>query len=347
MACVARLPCRSSTCQGKQCWGTECPCQRPAAKCSPAPLGQPGDKATLNDPLFSRCGTIGTCNGGIFDLDFDQECNAFGVTMISGQDFLRRIDSSGSITEWGGVTNLNMGEVAAIQGIGGVFGGSELDDVVALTYICCATCGCQLGGSNGNPQGVALLDDSSSTLPMVIPSTTFTSGTGPWGNKLLDTGPYGLSWGLDRVLYVGNSELNGEFHALDLTQQSKVLVHNFDQRVLASTPFDKSRMLVAVKGGDVYLTPVLGSSQGASLLLSLGKDATSLVRDSWSGRIYAELSDSSIVSFAFDGSDLETFATAPQLGRIALAPDGYLYHLTIGYPTKAAIVRWQLPSTLQ
>lgn len=30
----------------------------------------------------------------------------------------------------------------------------------------------------------------------------------------------------------------------------------------------------------------------------------------------------------------------------SLAPDGYLYHLTIGWPTQAEIVRWPLPGTL-
>ena len=37
----------------------------------------------------------------------------------------------------------NMGEVAAIQGDNGVFGGGLTD--VALTYICCANCGCIAG----------------------------------------------------------------------------------------------------------------------------------------------------------------------------------------------------------
>jgi hypothetical protein len=73
---------------------------------------------------------------------------------------------------------------------------------------------------------------------------------------------------------------------------------------------------------------------------------TSLVRDPWSGRVYAELSDASVVSFAADGSGLSTFQTAPALGRITIAPDGFLYHLTAGFPTQAAIVRWELPKTL-
>jgi hypothetical protein len=95
-----------------------------------------------------------SCDGGIFDLDFDQSCNAWGVTMISGTDYLRKITPQGAVSEYAGVTNLNMGEVAAIQGASGTFGGGLSD--VALTYICCATCGCILTSSA--PQGVAALE---------------------------------------------------------------------------------------------------------------------------------------------------------------------------------------------
>lgn len=75
---------------------------------------------------------------------------------------------------------------------------------------------------------------------------------------------------------------------------------------------------------------------------------TSIQRDAWSGRVYAELRDRRIVSFAADGSDLVTFQTAPALGRMAIAPDGHLYHLSSGAPWfgLAEIVRWPLPTEL-
>jgi len=307
----------------------------------------PGQAATLNDPVFSRCGKLSSCDGAIFDLDFDQECNAFGVTMISGPDYLRKIDPQGTVSEYTGVTNLNMGEVATIQGDGGTFGGMGLANVVALTYICCASCGCIIQGQNANPQGVAMLDTMNNSLPMMIPSTTFTSGSGPFGKAVLDTGPYGLSWGLDKVLYVGNTESNGQYHALDLAMQTKTLVYQFGARVLASTPFDKLWMLVGLDGGDVYKTPVSGVVATPKLLVSLGQDITSIQRDPWSGRIYAALADKSVMSFAADGSDLKVFQMASEVGRIAFAPDGYLYYLMkVGFPSLAEIERWQLPTSL-
>lgn len=172
--CYPALPCKAMKCEGGTCWGTECSCTRPPAPCSPAALGKPGDAGTLNDYKFTKCGSLSSCDGGIFDLDFDQKCNAYGVTMLSGTDYLRKIDPQGKVSEVAGVTNLNMGEVAAIQGKSGLFGGG-LEDV-ALTYICCATCGCILSGSGGNPQGVAALDPTNATLPMKIPTTKYSSG---------------------------------------------------------------------------------------------------------------------------------------------------------------------------
>lgn len=343
-SCYPTLPCTQMNCVGNSCFGQSCACNRPAPTCSPAPLGMLDETGTLNDFTFSRCGTLGACSGGIFDLDFDPSCNAYGVTMISGTDYLRKITPAGVITEWAGVTNLNMGEVAALQGINGTFGGTIED--VALSYICCAACGCIISGPGGSPQGVALLDAMTGTLPMQIPSSTFTSGAGPFGNSQLDTGPYGLSWGLDRVLYVGNVDKNGEYYALDLKSQSKTLLQTFASRVHASAPFDKFRMLVAIEGGEVLLVPIAGQQGTPISLIKLPTHVTSLVRDTWSGRIYAELADMSIVSFAADGTNLTTFQTAPAKGRITIAPDGYVYHLTLGHPTKAEIVRWELPTTL-
>lgn len=342
--CYAALPCKGVTCKGGTCWGTDCACTRPTPACAPAPLGKLGDAGTLNDPKFIKCGSLSSCDGGIFDLDFDQKCGAWGVTMISGTDYLRHIDASGVVKEYAGVTNLNMGEVAAIQGDNGVFGGGLND--VALTYICCATCGCILSGSGGNPQGVAALDPANGTLPMKIPTTKFSTGAGPFGNPSVDTGPYGLSWGLDRILYVGNVQANGDYHALDLSTSSSQVVATFGKRVLASAPFDKARMLVGLEGGEVMLTPVLGGAGAPKTLITLSTHMTSLVRDSWSGRVYAELGDKTIVSFDEGGKDLKTFQTAPAKGRITIAPDGYLYHLTVGWPTTPEVVRWQLPTTL-
>jgi hypothetical protein len=263
-------------------------------------------------------------------IDFSQDCTAWGVTVISGADHLRKLDPSGTFTDFTGISNYDMGEVANIRGFNGEFG-TTLQSV-ALTYL---------------SYGVAELDPSNGSLPLRLLGTTVTLGNGPFGNSILDRGPYGLTWGLDRVLYVGNLDTNGDYYALDLVSSTKVTVATFPKRVHASAPFDKTSMIVALEGGEVDLTPVFGRTGTPRKLITLSTHVTSIVRDSWSGRVYAELSDKSIVSFAADGTDLKTFQTSPGKGRIAIAPDGYVYHVTAGWPaTQSEIVRWELPSAL-
>jgi hypothetical protein len=334
--CYASLPCRAVECQSGQCWGTSCACERPPPTCTPAPL------ETLNDPAFTRCSpSKPVCDGGLQDLDFDPSCTAWGVTTISGPDHLRSIDPSGKVTEYTGLTDLDMGEVSALRGRKGEFGTTL--KAVALTYTC--VCGCT--PSAASQQGVAQLDFAMSTLPFRIPSSTVTTGAGPFGLPCVDGGPFGLSFGLDEVLYVGNVNANGDYFATDLAKGGMTRLHTYEKRVHASSPFDKRGMLIAIEGGEVWVQPVLGASGVPSKLITLAADVTSIVRDSWSGRVYAELRDKSIVSFAPDGSDLKTFATAPDQGRITTAPDGFVYHVTLGWPaTKTSIVRFPMPTKL-
>jgi hypothetical protein len=117
------------------------------------------------------------------------------------------------------------------------------------------------------------------------------------------------------------------------------------ERIYASTPFDAERMAVATESGKVFLVPTLGQSFAPVELLTLPSPATSLQRDPWSGRLYAELSNLDIVAVKADGSGLITVAVAPQVGRIALAPDGFIYHIA-AYGVPIEIVRFPMLNTL-
>ena len=209
--CLPIAPCSAVACaDGGACWGAACSCTR-VKECADAPA------ELLNGP-FSEM---------IAGLDFADDCTAWMVTLRDGVDYLRRLRPDGELTQWPGVSNLDMGEVKvlrrltipqakaplpwsgepppppqAVEGLG----------EVALTYICCANCGCALNP----PQGVAHLveDDPNQPLPIVITATT-TQGSGPFMSKLFDAGPQGLTWGEDRVLYVG--------HGSEVANSSKYL----------------------------------------------------------------------------------------------------------------------------
>jgi hypothetical protein len=320
-------------------WATGCPCDRPDARCKAALLDD------LNQPGFAGSPVNDRDGEGAFDLDFDDLCTAYAVTMISGPDYLRQMTPDGKLTTWTSTTNLNMGQVAVLRVPTGEF--KELGDVAA-TYICCATCGCIETGEDGR-LGVVRLDRTSTArpLPNVLPAKA-TTGAGPFGTPTLDTGPYALTWGADKALYAGNIEANGDFMRVDLTTKTTKLITTFDKRVTAAGIYDVARLMVATEGGQVHLfNPETGMK---SELVKLPAHVTSIRRDKFTGRIYAEVASTppEILEVSADGKTQRVFQTPPRLGRIALAPDNYLYHLSV-YPAvnwkaKTAIVRWPLPT---
>lgn len=320
-------------------WATGCPCDRPAARCATASLDN------LNKAEFVGSLANDRDSEGAFDLDFDDICTAYAVTMISGPDYLRQMTPDGTLTTWTSTTNLNMGQVAVLRVPTGEF--KELGDVAA-TYICCATCGCVETGEDGR-LGVVHLDRTSATrpLPNVIAAKP-TTGAGPFGSTTLDTGPYALTWGADKALYAGNIEMNGDFVRLDLATKKITNVTGFVARVTAAGIYDLQRLMVATEGGQVHL--VNTATGDRTELVKLPAHVTSIRRDKFTGRIYAEVATSppQILEVSGDGKQQKLFQNPPRLGRIAIAPDDHLYHLSV-YPAvqwkaKTSIVRWPLPT---
>lgn len=339
--CYPRVPCQDVACDASGCWGTACACTR-LIGCSPAPIGAPGEAGTLHDEAFRK---------GLVDLEFDPTCTAWGVTLISGPDYLRSLSPQGVVSTYTGVTNLNMGEVSVLQdvvvpksaqvdGIGPV--PPPPDDLeVALSYICCSACGCQLGST---PQGVSRFDPMTSMLPLVIPSQTFTDGTGPFGSSAIDTGPAGLTYGTDRVLYVGNVDENGDYYRLDLATDEKTQVTTFTARVYASAPFDAASMLVALEGGEIRLLRL--SDATSTLWATSDSPVTGMIRDFFDGSVYVARKDGGI--WKYDGAGTGALSwTAKGTARLTIAPDGYLYAIDLpasiadGTPT---FERWELPA---
>jgi hypothetical protein len=197
--CLPIAPCADVVCTKEgDCWGAACTCER-VANCTDPALN------LINGPFSTEIGGI----------DFTDECIAWMVTLRSGTDYLRRLTPDGTLTEWAGVANLNMGEVKVLRRLTAPQLTAPLKLLaepvapplpkegygeVAITYTCCPTCGCQANP----PQGVARLveEDIVKPLPIVIIAKA-TQGTGPFGSTAADAGPQGLTWGADRVLYVG------------------------------------------------------------------------------------------------------------------------------------------------
>lgn len=327
-SCEPAAPCVSMTCANGACWGTSCTATRRVAACTPAPL-----------PRLNQADFTGGGDGGLVDLEFDDACSAYGVTTISGRDYMRELHADGTLIQYNGVTNLNMGEVAVLRAFTGEFGTEPGD--AALTYICCATCGCV----GADPQGVArLVREPMPTLPMVINAVP-TTGTGPFGSVGFDTGPYGLTWGRDRTLYVGNVMRNGDFHSASLDTGTTAEVHRFDARVHASTTFSASELLIAL--ADRTLVRMSNDGMHTRPFATVPGDVTSLVRDPFNGAVYVSLRDGTVIAFDARGNASTPILTTPgRNGRIAYGPDGRLYYLRFRFPGRAMIETFDLPMSL-
>ncbi len=341
--CLAIAPCAGVACTDEgACWGDLCVCER-AIECTDPALD------LLNGPFSTEIGGI----------DFADDCDAWMVTLRSGPDYLRRLKPDGTLDQWTGVANLNMGEVKVLRELtvpqltapqlpwtSEPVPPSKIEGIgeVAITYTCCAMCGCQADP----PQGVARLveEDMMTPLPIVIVAMV-TQGTGPFtGNAAgaANAGPQGLTWGVDRVLYVGNSTANGIFNSADLEAVTQQDEYVFMSRVTAAAPVSPVHLVVGLDGGEVYRFNVM--TKEAEFVISLGADITSFSHDKFTGLVYAGLATLEIVDFHPFSGAVATFDTMPGQGRVAVSPSGTLYYTPVRYLAPNILLKsYDLPDT--
>ncbi|MFO0649467.1 MAG: hypothetical protein U0326_24715 [Polyangiales bacterium] len=284
-----------------RCYGRDCPCTRPAT-CTPPTLDQ------LNTAPM---------NSGLVSLDIDDACNVYGSTVIGGTDYVRRMNPSGVYSEFAGLSNLDMGEVAVQRGGGGA------SPNVAAVYACCSRCGC----SGSVIQGVGLVDRATNTIPMTAPAEVTTGGSAI-PVIYFSEGPLGLAIAASGDVFVGNLRASGDYFRIPAMGASPVMVTTLPRRVHASAMLDPRTMLVAVETGELYRVDLAGGAS-PERVGTLGMGVASMRADFFSGRVYASLSDGRIVSFRADASDQRTVATLPDVQRIAFSPDGSLFHMSV------------------
>lgn len=337
--CLAVAPCAAVACTGEgACWGTACSCER-GVTCQDASVD------LLNGPF----------SADITGIDFADDCTAWGVTISGGQEFLRRLTPAGDLQTWGGVGDFDQGEVRVLRHLTvpqlhtspPIAAGPEAPEAVegfgevALTYVCCPTCGdC---ANNPNARGVARLDEANPNMPLpIVIFAEPTQGTGPFGNTAVDGGPQGLTWGEDRVLYVGNSTANGEYNTADLEKGTVEVVYTFDARVTASAPVSPVHVLVALIGGGLHLFNT--QTKQAEFVVDLMSDVTSLSQDRFTGYVYAGLASLDVVQVRPFTGEVADFAVMPAKGRVAVSPSGKLWFTPVKYLNQVPLSAWDLPA---
>ncbi len=338
--CIPVAPCADVACTGAgDCWGAFCGCERKPVCVDPA-------TDLLNGPFAAD----------ISALDFADDCTAWAVTVSGGQESVRRLTSAGVLSSFLAVGDFDLGEVRVLRQLNvpqltvpppladeagpvPVEGPGE----VAVTYICCPTC----GDCANNPQarGVARLieEDPNMPLPIVIFAEP-TQGTGPFGNVAVDGGPQGLTWGVDRVLYVGNAKADGIYSSADLEAASVDELFTFDARVTASAPISAAHNLVALIGGDLYRFNT--RTNQTEFVVDLMSDVTNLSQDAATGHVYASLASLEVVRVHPFTGEVEPFAMMPAKGRVAVSPSGNLWFTPVAYLNPAPLSAWPLPMSL-
>ncbi len=339
-ACLPIAPCSGVACTSEgDCWGTACTCER-------------GE--TCDDPSAELLN--GTFSLDIVGIDFADDCTAWAVTVSGGKEFLRRLTPAGDLVTWGGIGDYDQGEVRVLRSLtipqlhqvppladpqapppGEVEGLGE----VALTYICCPTCGSC--ASNPLARGVARLDEANVDMPLpIVIYAEPTEGTGPFGEFHLDAGPAGLTWGEDRVLYVGNTTANGDYNTADLEQGTVDIVYSFNARVTASAPVSPVHVLVALIGGGLHRLNT--ATKQAEFVVDLMSDVTSLSQDPLTGHVYAALASLDVVRVHPFSGEVADFAKMPAKGRVAVSPSGKLWFTPVKYLNAGVLSAWDLPA---
>ena len=338
--CVAIAPCAGVECTDEgSCWGSLCSCTRQVDCQDPS-------VDSLNGPFSDEIGS----------LDFADDCTAWMVTLRSGTDYVRKLTTDEELIIWPGVSNLNMGEVRILKRLtipqatkppNDLAGETPTPPVaveglgeVAITYTCCANCGCFVEP----PQGVARLDEENldNPLPIIIVAKG-TQGFGPFGSEGADAGPQGLTWGENRVLYVGNSTDNGDLNTADLDKMTQEKLLTFDSRVTAAAPVSPAHILVGLLGGEIHRYNT--NTGDNELLIDLMADITSISHDSFTGLVYVGLSTLEIVELHPFTGEVSTFEQMPGKGRVAVSPSGHLWFAPVQYLNDLPLTSWPLPDS--
>jgi hypothetical protein len=154
----------------------------------------------------------------------------------------------------------------------------------------------------------------------------------------------GLTWGDDLRLYVGNSEANGNFDTADLDAQTQQFLTMFESRVTAAAPLTSVHLLIALDTGELLRFNT--ELNEATPVIDLEVGVTTLSHDSFSGLVYASLSDLSVVAVDPFSAEVTDFAVMPALGRVAVSPDGKLWWVPAKYLIgNMPLSTWDLPSS--
>ena len=245
---------------------------------------------------------------GVSDLQFDEDCNAWVTTLISGTDYVYMIDSTGSTTIYPGASNHNIGSVAL----------DPSSSSFAVSY-----------------NNVGYLGVSSGTSIPVAATGGFAAGSN-FANGYLRQSASSMAWDTDGCIWVPNFDISGSVDCFSTSGSYTTLTY-FSSYV-ESVALDESENLYASVGATVYAIDSTGSTSAyvtvSDPVLDMAFDIT--------GELYVLTKANDIILVAAGGGSSSLYATVSSEGKLAISPDGTLFHLDSQPTSAATYASWAL-----
>jgi hypothetical protein len=245
---------------------------------------------------------------GVSDLQFDEDCNAWVTTLISGTDYVYMIDSAGNRTVYTGTSNHNIGSIA-LDPTGSGF---------AVSY------------NNVGYLGVS----SGSSIP-VVATGGYAVGSN-FSNGYLRQSASSMAWDSSGCIWMPNFASSGTVDCYTSAGSGTTLATM--SGYVESVALDINEDLYVSVGATVYAVSSAGST---SAYFTAPDTVLDMVWDI-TGELYVLTKSNQIVLVDAGGSGSSVFATVGSEGKLAISPDGTLFHLDSQPVGAASYSSWAL-----
>ena len=232
---------------------------------------------------------------GAVDLQFDEDCNAYVSSIISGADYVYVIDEPGNVSIIYGYSDYNTPAIA-------------LDPVTGL-----------VAASYNNNSSQAIGYQNPTTIDPVVYGT-YTSGS-LWDDWFMNQCTSSIVMDAAGCIWTPNFDGDGTLVCVE-TDGTTSLLTTLPYRV-EGVDLDTEGQLYASAADVIY--EVDKQTGTATAVYTATADVLDFVIDS-NGDMYVETVDGSITLVANDGS-VSTFATVDGQGKLAISPDRYLVRM--------------------
>jgi hypothetical protein len=288
-------------------------------------------RTTLSFPFYAAEGNGGACRAscthpsietltaydpsGVTDIVFDPECNAYVSTTISGQDYVYRIDASGSVQIISGYSNFNIGAIALEPTSKQIFVSHQINDP---------------GGR------IASIGAAFNSKIAHLTDGLYTE-SGLWNNLYLNWCASSIAVDDAGCIWTPNFAGNGTLVCVELATGNQRTVTSFPKRPESVAWAAGVGLLVSV-GTDIFS---VNTQTGATTLRYTAPAAILDFAIDANGDLYVETTAGQILRVtATQGASL--FATVSGQGKLAISPDGFLVHVIPAPTSPASYQEWPL-----